>query len=614
MSKAATTLEKLMVVLTLIILVISGGAFAYITGLTGLTGLPAKVDDLSSKVSELTTAESDLASKMSDLASKTSDLASIMGDLAKTVGEYGERISDIEKGLSGVQEAMGEYSETISDIEKRLSGVEEAIKAKPVVMGTTDRITVLDPAKTYDFFTWEVFNNIGEGLLKYKPGTTELEAGLAKSYEVSPDGSEYTFKLREGMKFTDGEPLDAAAVKWSIDRVMKLDLDPSWLVSAFVDRVEVVDTYTVKFVLKKAVSYFPSLVATVPYFPVSPKSYPEDEVAEPTVGHYGPYKIKKWIRDVELDLEANPDYYGKPPRSTEFVIKFYKDAPTLRMAVETGEIDIAWKTLMPMDVLDLKSKGVLTVEEVPGPYIRYIVCRCNKPPFDDVRLRRAVAAAIDRKRICEEVYKGTVSPLYSMIPMGMWSHIDAFKDEYGERNLPLARELLTQAGYSEDHPFEFELWYTPTHYGDLEADVAAVIKESLEETGMMKVTLKSAEWATYAAEYIIKGVMPIFLLGWYPDYIDPDDYTTVFLHSEWSPDLGVFYNNSQMDEWLDKASLETSIEKRTELYQNVQKLMAEEAPVIPFFQGVLTAAFWPNVRGVVLDPTMLLRYYLIYKE
>lgn len=576
MSKAATTLEKLMVILILITLVVSGGTLAYIAGLTGLS---AKVDELSAKVSELTTAER--------------DLATTLGDLAKAVGEYGE---------------------TVADIEERLSRVEEAIKAKPVVMGTTDRITVLDPAKCYDFFTWEVFNNIGEGLLKYKPGTTELESGLAESYEISPDGMEYTFKLREGMKFTDGAPLDAAAVKWSIDRVMRLDLDPSWLVSAFVDRVEVVDTYTVKFVLKKAVSYFPSLVATVPYFPVSPKSYPENDVAEPTVGHYGPYKIKKWVRDVELDLEANPDYYGTPPKSKEFVIKFYKDAPTLRMAVETGEIDIAWKTLMPMDVLDLKSKGVLTVEEVPGPYIRYIVCRCNKPPFDDVRLRRAVAAAIDRKRICEEVYKGTVSPLYSMIPMGMWSHIDAFKEEYGERNLELAKELLREAGYSETNPFEFELWYTPTHYGDLEADVAAVIKESLEETGMMKVTLKSAEWATYAAEYIAAGVMPIFLLGWYPDYIDPDDYTTVFLHSEWSPDLGVFYSNPQMDEWLDQASVETDMTRRTELYEKIQRLMAEEAPVIPFFQGVLTAAFWPNVRGVVLDPTMLLRYYLIYKE
>ena len=573
---AANTINKVLLVLLIINLVVSAASLSYIASISNMS---SKLDELSSKVSELATAETNLA-----------------------------------KALTEMSKTLGTYGETISEIQERLSGLEETVKPKPIILGTTDKITVLDPAKCYDFYTWEIFNNIGEGLLKYKPGTTEIVPGIAESYEVSEDGKVYTFHLRPGLKFTDGAPLDASAVKYSIDRVMKLGLDPSWLVSAFVEKVEVVDELTVKFILKKPISYFPSLVATVPYFPVSPKSYPADKTAEPLVGHYGPYKIKKWIRDVELVLEANPDYYGTPPKTKEFIIKFYKDASTLRLAVETGEIDIAWRTLKPTDILDLKARGVLTIEEVPGPYIRYLVLRCNQAPFNDVRLRRAIAAAIDRDKICNEVYKGTVEPLYSMIPKGMWSHIDAFKEEYGVRNLTLAKELLKEAGYSEENPFEFELWYTPTHYGDLEADVALVIKESLEETGMMKVTLKSAEWATYAAEYIAKGVMPIFLLGWYPDYLDPDDYTTCFLHSKWSPDLGVFYNNSKMDELLDKASVAIDKAERTELYKEIQRLMAEEAPVIPFFQGKLFIVFWPNVRGVILDPTMLLRYYLIYKE
>ena len=566
---AANTMSKILLALLIINLIVSAAALSYMVSLAGV----------SDRISEIVTAEKNLAAALTNL-SKT----------------------------------MGAYRATISEIQKRISSLEETVKPKPIILGTTDKITVLDPAKCYDFYTWEVFNNIGEGLLKYKPGTTEIVPGIAKSYEVRENGKVYIFHLRPGLKFTDGEPLDAAAVKYSIDRVMRLGLDPSWLVSAFVEKVEVVDKLTVKFILKKPVSYFPALVATVPYFPVSPKSYPANKTAEPLVGHYGPYKIKRWIRDVELVLEANPDYYGTPPKTKEFIIKFYKDASTLRLAVETGEIDIAWRTLKPTDILDLKAKGALTVEEVPGPYIRYLVLRCNKPPFNDARLRRAIAAAIDRDRICNEVYKGTVEPLYSMIPKGMWSHIDAFKDEYGVRNLTLARELLKEAGYSKEKPFEFELWYTPTHYGDLEADVALVIKESLEETGMMKITLKSAEWATYAAEYIAKGVMPIFLLGWYPDYLDPDDYTTCFLHSKWSPDLGVFYSNPKMDKLLDEASVTVDKDKRTELYKEIQRLMAKEAPVIPFFQGKLFIVFWPNVRGVILDPTMLLRYYLIYKE
>ena len=506
----------------------------------------------------------------------------------------------------------------MTDLGSRMTRLEDAIgittAPKPIIMGTTDKISVLDPAKCYDFYTWEVFNNIGEGLMKYKPGTTDLEMGIAESYNVSQDGLTYIFKLRSGLNFTDGVSLNATAVKWSIDRVMNLNLEPAWLVSEFVDHVDVMDTLTVKFVLTKAVSYFTALLATPTSFPVSSKSFPANATAEPTVGHYGPYKIKSWTRDVELRLEINPDYYGTKPKTQDFVIKFLSDASTLRLAAETGEIDIAWKTLRPTDILDLKARGVLTVEEVPGPFIRYIVCRCNMTPFDNVLLRQAVAAAIDRERLCTDVYKGTVEPLYTMVPIGMWSHNDTFLAQYGEHNITKAREFLTQAGYNETHKFAFDLWYTPTHYGDLEADVASVIKDNLEETGMMTVTLRSAEWRTYVSDYLMRGVMPILLLGWYPDYIDPDDYTTVFLHSEWSPSNGVFYNNTQMDQWLEQASTNVTIIGRTMLYNQVQMLTAQDAPVIPLFQGKLTAIFWPNVRGVVLDPTMILRYSLIYKE
>ena len=480
-----------------------------------------------------------------------------------------------------------------------------------LVIGTTDRITTLDPAKAYDFYTWEVFQNIGEGLLKYEPGTLKIVPGLAERYEVSEDGKVYTFYLRKGLKFTDGTPFNATVVKWSIDRQFHLRGDPSWLVTEFVDHVEVVDEYTVKFYLRKPVSYFPALVATVPYFPISPKAWPWDEFKDATVG-IGPYKVIRWERDVELRLEANPDYYGPKPKTKYIVVRFYKDAPALRLALETGEIDIAWRTLMPTDYVDFKKMSEkYTVVEAPGPYIRYLVLRCNQPPFNDVRLRRAIAAAVDRWRICSDVFLNTTEPLYSMIPKGMWSHKDVFLDKYGEHNITLARKLLTEAGYSETNKLKIELWYTPAHYGPTEADVAALIKDALEETGMIEVTLRSAEWSTYV-DYITKGVMPIFLLGWYPDYVDPDDYTTPFLHSKYCWALGVFYNNSRMDSLLEQAMVAPTTEKRAALYEEVQELMADEAPVIPLFQGRLIVVAKKGVEGIVLDATMIFRYYLLY--
>jgi len=487
-----------------------------------------------------------------------------------------------------------------------------APKAATVIIGTALQITVLDPAKAYDAYTWEVLSNIGEGLLKYEPGTTNLTYGIAENYTVSPNGLNYTFTLRPGMYFTDGEPLDAAAVKWSIDRVVSLNVSggPSWLVSEYVENVVVLDILTVRFNLKKAVTYFPSLVAETPYFPVSSKSYPAYETASPTVGQYGPYKIRNWTRDVELVLEANPAYYGATPWSKYVVTKYFTNSTMMRQALENGEIDIAWKGLGATDITDLKNDLHFNVVEARGSLVQFIILRCNMTPFDDARLRQAVAAAINRTRIGTEAYGGIYDTLYSMVPMEMWSHIDAFKDEYGVRNLTLARELLTAAGYNESNKLQFDLWYNsgvPTREA-----TANIIKSDLEQTGMISVTLKNAPLWQYI-DNIAKGVMPMFLLGWLPDYIDPDNYLTPFVHSTRSPELGVFYNSTLMDAILDNAMVNPNIANRTILYEYAQRLLAEDAPVIPFVQGRQYAVTKPNIKGIYLSLTNLLPYYTIYE-
>lgn len=247
---------------------------------------------------------------------------------------------------------------------------QEAIESEPVVLATPYDALVLDPADCLDPNSWEIFNNIGEGLLKYKPGTTELEPGIAESYTVNLDGREYTFSLREGLYFTDGMPLDAGAVKHSIDRVKSLYGGSSAFVSNFVESVEVVDDYTVKFVLKEPVPYFPALAATVPYFPVSPKTYPANKIVESTVGHHGPYKIKEWIEGSHLTLETNPDYYGSPPRSQLFIFVIITSGDAMLFALKRGEFDMAWR--VPENTIeqilqysDLKEKFV--VQESPEP-------------------------------------------------------------------------------------------------------------------------------------------------------------------------------------------------------------------------------------------------------
>ncbi|MFW6115163.1 MAG: ABC transporter substrate-binding protein [Thermodesulfobacteriota bacterium] len=488
-----------------------------------------------------------------------------------------------------------------------------------LVYGTTEKVIDMDPANAYDFHTWEIFYNIYQGLLDYEPGTTKLIPGLAASYEISEDGKEYTFKLREGLTFSDGTPFTADAVKWSIDRVISLKGDPSWLVTDFVDHVEVMDSHTVKFVLKNPVAYFPSLVASVPYYPVNPNVYPEDSIARSPselkggklVG-LGSYNVVSFKRDEEIVMEANPDFYGEKPKTDRIVIRYFADATTMRLALEKGELDFAFKTINPSDIRDLeKSEKVQTIK-AQGPYIRYICFLCDSPPFNDRILRQAVAAAINRPVLLDKVFLGQNAPLYSMVPMGMWSHIDAFKQAFGDGNIETAKTLLKSRGYSEARKFSFDLWYTPSHYGDTEVDMAAVLKDQLEATGMMEVNVRSAEWATYRDNWTNK-VMPAYLLGWYPDYIDPDNYTAAFAGTTGSKGLGIFFSDPYWDlKFIDGKTI-TDPDKRTDLYEEIQTLWAYEVPTATIFQGTLYLFAQNDIRGIQLSPTLRFMYGGIYK-
>ncbi len=487
--------------------------------------------------------------------------------------------------------------------------------ADVITIGTTDKVSDLDPASAYDFFTWEVFYNTMEAPFGYVPGTTKLEKKLITSYEVKDDGKVYILHLRKDLKFDDGTPCTAKDLKWSIERVAKIQGDPSWFVLDFVKDVKVLDTYTLEIDLNKPVSFYPAVLAVPTYAPIPPDKYPPDKISpDNTAGGVGPYKIVKFVRDQELILQANPYYYGTPPKTKTVVIKFYKDATALRLALQSGEIDIAWRTLNPSDIISLKKNPDYKVWEGAGSYIRYIVFNTKIPPLNNKLVRQALAAALDRQSIVQKVFLGTVEPLYSLVPMGMWSHKDSFKDKYGAGpNLELAKELLKKAGYSESHKLKITLWYTPSHYGSTEADVASLIKEAWEKTGMVEVTIKSAEWSTYL-ELTRKGQLPVTLYGWYPDYLDPDDYLYPFLHTGANRWLGNPFSNSTVDKLLDQAQVETSQTKRAQLYEEVQDILADQAWIVPIFQGKLYAVSKKSVGGIVLDPMMLLRYYLIYKQ
>lgn len=231
-------------------------------------------------------------------------------------------------------------------------------------------------------------------------------------------------------------------------------------------------------------------------------------------------------------------------------------------------------------------------------------------PLWNKELKQAIAAAIDREVIVDRVFEGRNTPAYHMVPADYPFATEPFLDKYGQRDLELSKKLLTDLGYTPDKPFTFDLWYPPEHYGTTTADVMQIIKEQLEETGLMKVNLKSQNWAEYVDSFVA-GKLPVFILGWFPDFVDPETWLSPFASCEQSPGNGVNYCNPEMDKLLLEAASTTDHDKRAELYKQIGELYAEEVPTIPLFWEPEFIINRPGVEGIKIGAPFEFNYNIL---
>jgi peptide/nickel transport system substrate-binding protein len=502
-------------------------------------------------------------------------------------------------------------------------------------MGTTDAVEVsLDPAESYDYFGWEIIQSTGSSLVDIRPGSaagpSDIVPALATSWEVSSDGLTWTFNLRQGVKFQDGTEFTANDVKYSFDRnVFKLAIPEGPQVGIgygdIIKSVDVMSPTQVVFHLNIPFSPFLSLMAAQSSYIVNPKLAPEDHAVAYTEGDarasspmdLGPYVLSSWVRvagkDNEMRLDANSNYWnasGGYPKTPHIIIKFYSDATTLRLAIESGEVDIAFRQLRASDINDLKTKTNVKVWEGIGAFIQYLVFQEKMKPLDNPEIRRAIAAAVDRPTLTDTVFLGQSQPLYSMIPNGMAGHTDAFK-QLGDANYAFTREALAKYGYNENNKLKLDLWYESSGHYPQSPDQATVLKSSLEGSGVIQIELKSADWPSYRVNRN-QEIMQMYILGWYPDYVDADNYMFPFLHSVGGSWIHMNYNNPQMDDLINQARAKTDAAERSQLYAQAQELFAQDAPIVPLFQGTAWAVTKPNVGGVVLDISQSWRHWLVY--
>ena len=508
--------------------------------------------------------------------------------------------------------------------------------ADVITVGTTDKVTSVDPAGSYDNGSYAVQINVFPFLYAQDYNTSELSPDIAADDGTwSDDGTEFTVKIKSGLKFANGHDLTSSDVKFSFDRVNTINDEngPSSLL-ANIESIDTPDDTTVVFHSKVKNDVTLKQVLSSPAGPiVDEEVFSADKLTDADTiirekAFAGPYILTSYKANEVAGYSKNDSYQGLTPTKNSTVqVKYFADSSNLKMAVQQGQIDVAYRSLTPTDIDDLSKDSKVKVVKGPGGEERFLVFNFNIQPYgtksdepnaDKAKaVRQAVANLIDREELATKVYKDTYTPMYSYIPDGLAGHEDTFKTTYGDGNgkpsVDKAKKVLEDAGVST--PVELKLQYNPDHYGASSADEYAALKAQLEEGGLFKVDLQSTEWTQYSKDRVVTedsdGSYPVYQLGWFPDYSDPDNYLSPFFRDGNFVNNG--YSNSEINDLIMEQAGETDESAREDLLKKIQTLETEDLSTIPLLQGAQVAVTGANVKGVVLDASFRFRFASVTK-
>ncbi|WP_308492427.1 ABC transporter substrate-binding protein [Microbacterium terrisoli] len=500
-----------------------------------------------------------------------------------------------------------------------------------LLVGTTDKITSIDPAGSYDNGSFAVMNQIYPFLMNSKYGTADVSPDIATSAEFTTP-TEYTVKLKPGLKFANGNDLTSSDVKFSFDRVVKIN-DPSGPATLLgnLASIDTPDDTTVVFHLKAANDQTWPQILSSPAAPIvdeqvfsADKVTPDADIVKGDA-FAGQYTIDSYKINELVDFKPNKDYQGLLGKAENAGVttKYYADASNLKLAIGNGDIDVAYRSLSPTDIADLKANNdKVKVVDGPGGEIRYIVFNFNTMPFGAktadadpakaLAVRQAMADLIDRDKLSKDVYKDTYTPLYSYVAQGMTGANEALKGLYGDGNggpsLDKATQTLQAAGVKT--PVTLNLQYNGDHYGPSSGDEYAAMKTQLENGGLFKVNLAQTEWVQYSKDRVA-DVYPMYQLGWFPDYSDAGNYLAPFFSKD--NFLGNHYDNKDVQALIAKEETNPDATARAEEIGQVQDLVAKDLSTLPYLQGLQVAVVGKDVQGTTLDGSFKFRYAPLHK-
>ncbi len=508
------------------------------------------------------------------------------------------------------------------------AGAGAAAGGKPITIGTTDPLVALDPAGSYDFGSLLLEDNVYQFLMNVPAGqTTPVPDAADKCSFTKP--TQYTCTMKPNLKFSNGDPLTAKDVAFSFTRIVKIN-NPNGPASLIGNMVSAVapDDNTVVFTLKNPNDQtWPFVLGTSAGPIVDSKVFPAGKLlADKAAIGSGPYELGSFSKNQLVQLKANPNYAGaSKPKTSQITLKYYTQSDNMKLDIQSGQIDIAWRSLSPTDIESLKTKSNVKVLTGAGGALRYIVFNLKTMPGSNdaqkLAIRKAMAYSIDRTDLATNVFKGTYEPAYSMVPQGINGATEPFKTVFGDKpDKGKAQAALSAAGVQT--PVKLNLNYTTDHYGPTSADEWNQIKRQLEATGLFKVTLQGTAYTTYNAERV-KDTYPIYQLGWFPDFVDADNYLYNFLsgqnfvHAHYC-DVDASGKPASSSRPCDKDAVEKLLtteetqsgQTRLDAISKIQeKLATGEIPYLPLLSGKQVAVTGTTVTGVqeTLDATFQFR-------
>ncbi|MFS0734429.1 ABC transporter substrate-binding protein [Microbacterium sp. 1P10UB] len=496
---------------------------------------------------------------------------------------------------------------------------------EPLIVGTTDKITSLDPAGSYDNGSFAVMNQVYPFLLNSQYGTADVTPDIAESADFTSP-TEYTVTLKEGLTFANGHALTSSDVKFSFDRQVAIadENGPSSLLYNL-DSVAAPDDTTVVFTLKNGNDQVWPQILSSPAAPIVDEEVfsadavtPDDDIVSGKA-FAGQYTIDSYKVNELISYVPFADYKGGLPAAANggVTAKYYADSSNLKLDIQSGAIDVAFRSLSATDVADLSGDDAVKVVDGPGGEIRYIVFNFDTMPFGattgeadaakSLAVRQAAADLIDREAIATDVYKDTFSPLYSYVPQGLTGANEALKGLYGDGqggpDVDKAKATLEAAGVTT--PVVLNLQYNGDHYGPSSGDEYAAVKAQLEEGGLFTVNLAQTEWVQYSKDRT-SDVYPLYQLGWFPDYSDADNYLAPFFTKD--NFLANHYDNAEVQDLIAQQATETDAAAREATIGEIQDKVAADLSTLPLLQGKQVAIVGASVNGATLDGSFKFRY------